>query len=174
MEGTYPLPEAQLDRFLVKLLVGFSSLDDLKEILGRTTDAGAARPEKVMDGARVEEAKRLVREVVAAPPLKDYIGRLVLATHPGSPHATALTTKFVRFGASPRGAQALVLTAKVFALLDGRFNAAFEDVRRAARPCLRHRVILNFEGEAEGLTTDRVIDQVLEEVPTVEKAAAAK
>jgi MoxR-like ATPase len=174
MEGTYPLPEAQLDRFFFKLLVSFSSLDDLKEILGRTTDAGVARPEKVMDGARVEESKRLVREVVAAPPLKDYVGRLVLATHPGSPYATALAGKFVRFGSSPRGAQSLVLAAKVFALLDGRFNAAFEDVRRAARPCLRHRIILNFEGEAEGVTPDRIIESILEEVPTVEKAAAAK
>jgi MoxR-like ATPase len=166
MEGTYPLPEAQLDRFFFKLLVSFSSLDDLKEILGRTTDAAAAQPARIMDRDRIAIGKQLVREVVAAPPIKDYAGRIVLATHPGSPYATAMTSKFVRYGSSPRGAQALVLAAKVLALLDGRFNAAFDDLRAVARPCLRHRVILNFEGEAEGITTDQVIEKVLEEVPT--------
>jgi MoxR-like ATPase len=122
----------------------------------------------------VAEGKQLVREVVAAPHVKDYVGRLVLATHPGSPHATPMASKFVRFGSSPRGAQALVLAAKVRALLDGRFNAAFDDVRAAAKPCLRHRVLLNFEGEAEGITTDRVIEEILQAVPASEPAAAAR
>ncbi|MBI3098203.1 MAG: MoxR family ATPase [Planctomycetes bacterium] len=174
MEGTYPLPEAQLDRFFYKLMVEFSSLEDLKTILGRTTDAGAPKTQKVMTAARIQEWKQLVREVVAAPHLKDYVARIILATHPKSPFAIDITNKYVRYGSSPRGAQSLILAAKVKALLDGRYNVSFADVKSCAKPSLRHRLILNFEGEAEGISTDSVIDAVLKEVPTSAEAVTAK
>jgi MoxR-like ATPase len=172
MEGTYPLPEAQLDRFLLKLLVSFSSLDDLRVILERTTDRTDLRAEPVLDGARILEGQQLVREVVTAPHVKDYASRLVWATHPESELAPEPVKKYVRFGSSPRGAQALVLAAKVAALTDGRFNAGFDDVREAAPPALRHRILLNFEGEAEAIPVARIIDAVLESVrPEVVKGA---
>ncbi|HLY12025.1 MAG TPA: MoxR family ATPase, partial [Planctomycetota bacterium] len=146
MEGTYPLPEAQLDRFLFKILVSFSSLDELRRILERTTDKQNIQVDKIVDGARVLAHQALVRDVVAAPHVKDYVSRLVWATHPESELAPDTVKKFVRFGASPRGAQSLILAAKVAALVDGRFNAGFQDVKAAAHPALRHRILLNFEG----------------------------
>ena len=164
MEGTYPLPEAQLDRFLFKLRVAFSSLAELRVILERTTDNVRAEPGAVIDGPRVLAYQALVREVVSAPHVKDYVSRLVWATHPESELATETVRKFVRFGASPRGAQSLMLAAKVAALVDGRFNASFDDVRRSAHDALRHRLLLNFEGEAEGLNVEKVIDEILAEV----------
>jgi MoxR-like ATPase len=164
MEGTYPLPEAQLDRFLFKLQVAFSSLQELRVILERTTDNVKAEPAAVIDGSRVLAYQSLVREVVSAPHVKDYVSRLVWATHPESELATDHVRKFVRFGASPRGAQSLMLAAKVHALIDGRFNASFDDVRRSALDALRHRVLLNFEGEAEGLKVEKVLDEILAEV----------
>ncbi|MBI3269117.1 MAG: MoxR family ATPase [Planctomycetes bacterium] len=173
MEGTYPLPEAQLDRFFFKLLLKYSTLGDLKEILSRTTDATANPIGKVMDGGRIEAHKRLVKEVVAAPHIKDYVARIVLATHPKGEHAPDSTNRFLRFGSSPRGAQCMILAAKVRALLDGRYNVSFEDVRQSAFPTLRHRLILNFEGEAEGVEADQVIAKILEHVPTEPSAAKA-
>jgi len=164
MEGTYPLPEAQLDRFLFKLHVSFSSLGELRQILERTTDKQDIRLEQVLDGPRVLGYQQLVREVVTAPHVKDYASRLVWGTHPESELAPDLVKKYVRFGASPRGAQALVLAAKVAALVEGRFNAGFQDVKHAAHNALRHRVLLNFEGEAEGMKISRVIDELLEKV----------
>ena len=164
-EGTYPLPEAQLDRFLFKLLVGYSNLAEMTEILKRTTDASAPAVEKVVGGEAVLRGQSLARQVVVAPHVAEYAARLVLATHPGGEGAVADATRFIRYGASPRAAQALVLAGKVRALASGRYNVSFDDIRHFALPALRHRLILNFEGEAEGVTTDQLIGQVLEAVP---------
>ncbi len=166
MEGTYPLPEAQLDRFLVKLIVHFSGLNELKEILNRTTENVDLRPEKVVDAGRILQWQKLVKDTVAAPPVKDFVARIILASHPKSPFANETVNKYVRFGSSPRGAQSILLTSKVYALLDGRYNTAFEDVKKAAFPALRHRLILNFEAEAEGVNTDTIIESILAAVPT--------
>jgi MoxR-like ATPase len=165
MEGTYPLPEAQLDRFMFKLLVEFSSRDELITILDRTTEGRIAPAEKVIDGATILTWRQFIAQVVVAPHVKDYAVRLVLATHPKSEFATDVVKRYVRYGASPRGAQVLATAAKLRALLAGRFNVAFEDVAAVALPALRHRLILNFEGEAEGLSTDRVLDDLLARVP---------
>jgi MoxR-like ATPase len=172
MEGTYPLPEAQLDRFLFKILVSFSSVEELRAILERTTDKRDSAVEAVLDGERVRAHQALVKDVVAAPHVKDYIARLVWATHPESELAPDLVKKYVRYGSSPRGAQSLALAAKVGALTEGRFNAGFDDVRRVAHPALRHRLLLNFEGEAEAVRIDRVIDALLQHVQPDVKAVA--
>jgi len=164
-EGTYPLPEAQLDRFAYKLIVGYSSREEVNEILNRTTTPAATRATAVMDGPAILRWQDLVRQVVVAPPVQDYAVRLTLATHPHSELATRGASQYVRFGASPRGAQHLVLGAKVRALRAGRYNAGFEDVRSVALPALRHRLILNFEGEAAGKSTDDLVREVLEQVP---------
>jgi len=164
-EGTYPLPEAQLDRFLFKLNVGYSNRKELREILQRTTEASHVEVDKVTDAAALIGFRRFVRQALIAPPVQDYAVRLVLATIPGGEHATEATNKYVRFGSSPRGAQAIVLGAKIRGLLDGRYHASFEDVAAMAKPALRHRIILNFEAEAEGVTTDQVIDELLKSVP---------
>jgi MoxR-like ATPase len=173
MEGTYPLPEAQLDRFMFKIMVSFSSLDDLRRILERTTDKQNVQIDKIIDGARVLEHQALVRDVVAAPHVKDYVSRLVWATHPESELAPELVKKFVRYGSSPRGAQSLVLAAKVGALIEGRYNAGFQDVKGVAHAALRHRILLNFEGEAEGIKIEKVIDEILQHVTPDVKAAVA-
>ena len=166
MEGTYPLPEAQLDRFFFKLLVRYSNREELNQILERTTEAATPRVEKVLGGERVLDGQELARQVVVAAHVRDYAARLVLATHPGGEFAVDLVNRFVRYGASPRGAQALVLAGKVRALASGRYNVSFEDIAHFAQPALRHRLILNFEGEAEGVTTDQIIGQVLQRTPT--------
>jgi MoxR-like ATPase len=168
-EGTYPLPEAQLDRFLFKLVVGYSGRDELATIVDRTTKAVTIRPEKVMDGAEIRRWQQLIRDVILASHVQDYIVRLVLATHPNGAFALPITNQYLRWGASPRGAQTLALAAKVRALLEGRYNVSFEDVRRVYLPALRHRVILNFEAQAEGLDTDHVLLEILEKLP--EKAS---
>jgi MoxR-like ATPase len=163
-EGTYPLPEAQLDRFFFKLLVEYSGREEMAVILDRTTRGEWPVAEKVMDGGEIRQWQQLVREVLIAPPVQDYAIRLVLATHPGGEFAVGETNKYVRCGASPRGAQALVLAAKVRALLEGRYNVGFEDVRRVYLPALRHRILLNFEAQAENVPADAVLSQVLKEV----------
>jgi MoxR-like ATPase len=163
-EGTYPLPEAQLDRFFFKLIVQYSGREEMATILDRTTRGEWPRAEKIMDGAEIEQWQQLIREVLIAPPVQDYAIRLVLATHPGGDFAAAETNKYLRFGASPRGAQALVLSGKVRALLEGRYNVSFEDIRQAYLPALRHRVLLNFEAQAENIPADQVLMQVLKEV----------
>ena len=173
MEGTYPLPEAQLDRFLFKIIVRYSTLADLKDILGRTTETKASEVASVLDGPGILRGRKLVKEVVAADPVKDYAARVVLATHPQGAHAVEAVNKYVRYGSSPRGAQALLMGAKVRALLAGRYNAAFEDVRAVTHASLRHRLILNFEGEAEGVTPDAVVDRILDGVPTEAKLQMA-
>ncbi len=161
MEGTYPLPEAQLDRFFFKLKVSSPNLKELSEIIDQTTQASKAEVQRVLNGEQVEAMKSLVREVVLASAVKEYISRLVLSTHPDDAGAPEMVRRFVRYGSSPRGAQALALAGKVNALLDGRFNVAYEDVRSIALPALRHRLILSFEGEAEGVDPDAIVGGVL-------------
>ena len=164
-EGTYPLPEAQLDRFFFKLVVGYSGREELATIIERTTRGVNVEPEKVMDGREITQWQQLIQEVILAQHVQDYLVRLTLATHPGGPHALKITNQYLRWGSSPRGAQALALAAKVRALLKGRYNVSFEDVRRVYLPALRHRVILNFEGQAEGIEADHVLLEILEQVP---------
>jgi MoxR-like ATPase len=164
-EGTYPLPEAQLDRFFFKLRVEYSSREELNAIIERTTKGVVVEPEKVMDGAEIVRWQQLVREVILAPHVQDYVARLTLATHPGGPFALPITNQYLRWGSSPRGAQTLTLAAKVRALLTGRFNVSFEDIRRVYLPAMRHRVILNFEAEAEGIEPDKVLLEILKKVP---------
>lgn len=165
MEGTYPLPEAQLDRFMFKLLIGTPSLQEMNEILRRTTGPNLPQVSPIVDRPRLLEMQHLVRMVEAADHLADYVSRLVLATHPESAHATDAVRRNVRYGASPRAAQAILLAAKVYALRDGRGNVASEDVRQAAAPALRHRLILTFEAEAEAVSTDDIVADVLEQTP---------
>lgn len=164
-EGTYPLPEAQLDRFLFKLVVGYSDRDELSTIIERTTKGITVEPDKVMDGDEILKWQGLIRQVILADHLRDYIVRLTLATHPEGPHAVDITDQYLRWGSSPRGAQTIVLAAKVRALLEGRFNVSFEDVRRVYLPSLRHRVVVNFEAQAEGVTSDQVLLEILDKVP---------
>src|SRR5579864_3240715 len=163
-EGTYPLPEAQLDRFFFKLIVNYSGREEMATILDRTTRGDWPKPDKVMDGEQIQVWQQLVREVLLAQPVQDYAIRLVLATHPGGEFAVADTNKYIRCGASPRGAQALVLAAKVRSLLEGRYNVGFEDIRGVYLPALRHRILLNFEAQAENIATDTVLMQILNEV----------
>ncbi len=164
-EGTYPLPEAQLDRFLFKLVVGYSSREDLNEIVDRTTRGVKAELDKVMDGPELIKWQELVREVILAPHVQDYLVRLTLATHPDGPHSVGATNSYVRWGSSPRGAQTLALASKVRALLEGRYNVSFEDIRRVFLPTMRHRVLMNFEAQAEGVDPDQVLLDILENVP---------
>jgi MoxR-like ATPase len=165
MEGTYPLPEAQLDRFFFKLLVHYSSREEMMEILNRTTGGVAAPIQPVLDAGRILDHQALVRRVVIAPQVQDFVVRCVLATHPKGAFAVAQTNQFLRTGASPRAAQAMVLAAKVRALLDRRFHAGAADARDAALPALRHRVILNFEAEAEGMDADGVLSRIISQTP---------
>ncbi len=162
MEGTYPLPEAQLDRFFFKLVVDFPSRDDLHTILDRTTAEDVPAPRAVMEKARVLELRELVRKVPLARAVQDYAVRVLQATHPETPEAPAISKKYLRYGASPRGLQAIILAAKIRALLQGRYAVAIDDIKAVAAPALRHRLILNFEGEAEGVRADAIIAQVLE------------
>jgi MoxR-like ATPase len=164
-EGTYPLPEAQLDRFFFKLVVGYSSREQLATIVDRTTKGVDIQPEKVMEGAEIIDWQKLVQEVILAQHVQDYLVRLTLATHPEGQFALPITNQYLRWGASPRAAQTLSLAAKVRALLEGRYNVSFEDVRRVYLPALRHRVILNFEAQAEGVETDNVLLEILEKLP---------
>ncbi len=162
MDGTYRLPEAQLDRFLFKLYVTFPEEDEMLEILRRTTTDAEAAIERVSDSAMIQLMRHVVRRVPIAEHVERYIIRLIRATHPDNSDAPDMTRQYVELGASIRGLQAITLTAKIKALLDGRYNVAFEDVRSVALPALRHRIILNFEGEGEGIQTDEVIKNVLE------------
>ena len=164
-EGTYPLPEAQLDRFFFKLLVRYPSREELTEILNRTTEGVSVTAERVLDRDTLVSLQALVRGVPIASHVKDYAVRLVLATHPGTPTAAAVASQYLRFGSSPRGAQVLVLAAKVRALTQGRFNVGFDDIAAVAPAALRHRLIANFEAEAEGMDADRILGRILPEVP---------
>jgi MoxR-like ATPase len=165
LEGTYPLPEAQLDRFMFKVNVYFPDAADLTEILVRTTGRVVARPGVAASGGDILAMRALVADVPVAAHVNEYIARLVVASHPDRPEAPDLVRRFVRFGASPRGAQALTLGAKTTALIEGRFNVAFEDVAAVAPASLRHRLLLNFDGMAEGIRTDDIIAELLASVP---------
>ena len=164
MEGTYPLPEAQLDRFLLKLRVRYPAIEELNAIIDRTTHARPVAVERVMSGAKVLAFRELIREVPVASHVRDFASGIVMATHPQAGDAPEVSRRFVRYGSSPRGAQALILGGKVRALSEGRYNVSVDDVKALAAPALRHRVILNFEGEAEGVDVDNLIVQIIESV----------
>lgn len=173
MEGTYPLPEAQLDRFFSKLLVKYPSAKEIETILDRTTESQSNAAAAVLNGERIREMSRVARTIPISDEVRRYGIALVLATHPDHELVAEPTKKYVRFGASPRGIQALILGAKIRAILDERFHVAREDLKAMAKPVLRHRLILNFEGQAEGVSTDDVIDRILEHVPEDALEAAA-
>ena len=165
MEGTYPLPEAQLDRFFLKLQVTYPSFEDLSEIVDRTTQRQEPLLEPILQTSRILDVQQLVRDVPIASHVKHYAIRVVMATHPQTPMASEQVKKYVRYGSSPRGVQSLVLAGKVRALFQGRFHVSLEDIRAVALPCLRHRLILNFEGEAEGVDSADLIRDILTQVP---------
>jgi MoxR-like ATPase len=171
MEGTYPLPEAQMDRFFFKVLVDYPNQRELTTILERTTQRDVPHGSKVMDGHAINKWMAFVRDVPVTPQVTDYAVRLVLATQPGNEQCTDEVNRYVRFGSSPRGAQALLLAGKVNALRDGRFNVSFDDIRAAALPALRHRVLMNFEAQADGIPQDRIVAEVLDKVRTASNAA---
>ena len=172
MEGTYPLPEAQLDRFFCKLLVKYPASSEIEMILDRTTESETPAASPVLNGERILAMSKLARTIPIADEVRRYGIAMVLATHPDHELVAEATKKYVRYGASPRGIQALILGAKIRAILDERFHVAREDLRSMAKPVLRHRLILNFEGQAEGISTDDVIDQLLKNVPEDALAAA--
>jgi MoxR-like ATPase len=173
-EGTYPLPEAQLDRFFFKLLVPYSNREELGAILDRTTAGKDPHASPIVAGGQILDARALVQRVAIAPHVQDYAIRLVLATHPGGEFAIESVSRYVRYGASPRGVQAVVLSAKVRAMLDERYHVSFADIQRSYLPGMRHRILLNFEGQAEGIDNDDLLREVLEHVPTtIEKELKA-
>ncbi len=170
-EGTYPLPEAQLDRFFFKILVEYPTADELSEVLTRTTSGFRGGVERVLSREALLDLMKLVREVPVATHVKDYAVRLVLGSHPKTETATAIANQYLRFGCSPRGGQTMLLAGKVRALTQGRFNVSFDDIQAVAPAALRHRLILNFEAEAEGITTDHIITQIVRDVPRDAEAA---
>lgn len=172
-EGTYPLPEAQLDRFFFKLLIAYSSREELGEILDRTTTGQDPKAEAVVSAEEITNAQQFIRKVAIAPHVQDYAIRLILATHPGGEFAADVTSKFIRFGASPRGVQTLVLAGKVRAVLDGRYHVSFDDIAQFVLPAMRHRVILNFEAQAEGITNDEVLEAILSATARTTQGAAS-
>jgi len=165
MEGTYPLPEAQIDRFFLKLKINFPDQNQLHEIIDKTTEDYQPQLQQIIAVDAILEMKALVKNVPIASHVKDYAIRLVLASHPEHPFASEKTKKYVRFGASPRGVQTLVLAGKVQALIDGRCNVSIEDIRAVAKPALRHRLVLNILGETEGLAEDEIIEELLAGMP---------
>jgi len=173
MEGTYPLPEAQVDRFLFKLNVGYLGEDELMQVVDRTTTAEVPEVRAVLHGEDILKMRELVREVAVAEHVKRYAVRLVRATHPDSDMATERVSRYLKLGSSPRGIQTLMLAGKVRALTQGRFHLACEDVRDVALPALRHRMLLNFEGEAEDVRTDDLVREILDAVPEMPEAASA-
>lgn len=164
-EGTYPLPEAQLDRFFFKLVVTYPTKEELKEVIRRTTEGFESSVAPILDGPTIQRYQELVRQVPVAEHVRDYAVRLILATHPDTENGAPISQQYLRFGSSPRGAQTLIVAAKVRALTDGRFNVSFEDIEACLLPALRHRLILNFEAEAEGMTTDQVLENILANTP---------
>ncbi len=166
MEGTYPLPEAQLDRFFFKLKVTYPGEEALHQILDRTTSVGDQAVTRVVDGPEILEMRRVARGVPIARPVQAYAIRLTLGSHPTSPYATPLVTKYVRYGASPRAAQALVLAGKITAINRGQAFVSIDDIRAAALPALRHRILLNFEGEADEVNTDSIVDELIASIAT--------
>ncbi|HUR39111.1 MAG TPA: MoxR family ATPase [Planctomycetota bacterium] len=169
MEGTFPLPEAQVDRFLFKVQVSASKLDDLMEVIDRTTGKETVTPQAILSGKDILEMRALAKEVPIASHVKEFAARLVLGTHPTE--GSAVAKKYLRYGSSPRGAQSIVRASKILALMKGRYNVSFSDLKEAAFPALRHRMILNFEAEAEGIRPDAILEKIMTEIPEV---AAAK
>jgi MoxR-like ATPase len=165
MEGTYPLPEAQLDRFFFEIQVNYPTHNELIEIANRTTGADESRPAVVADGSTIIAMQRMVRQVPIASHLTAYAVSLVEATHPHQPSAPDYVRRYVRYGASPRGLQAMIIAAKTLALIDNRHNVDHRDLQAAMLPALRHRLILNFEGQAEGVVADEILRQVIQRVP---------
>ena len=165
LEATYPLPEAQVDRFFMKLRMGFPDMDSIHEILDRTTQAESPVVERIWDGAKIIEMREIALEVLIPDSVQDYAIRVVMATQPSTEYAHKLTKQYVRYGASPRGSQALVVGGKIRALLAGRKEVMVEDVRAVVLPALRHRIILNFEGEAERIDPDTVLQAIIDSVP---------
>src|SRR5690606_36786405 len=159
-----PLPEAQLDRFLFKLLVKFPTSEDIETILDRTTESAAPETERLFQSGRVLEMSRLARRIPVSDEIRRHAIHLVMSTHPDHELAGPLTKRYVRFGSSPRGAQAIILAAKIHAILDQRFHVARADIRAVATNCLRHRVLLNFEGQAEDVRTDDIIDSLFDHI----------
>jgi MoxR-like ATPase len=170
MEGTYPLPEAQLDRFLMKIVVNYPSRDELNRIVERTAHREDQQVSPMIDRAAILEARAVARDILIAPHVQDYAIDLVMATQPGSKHAHEIANKYIRYGSSPRGAQALIECGRVLALMRGRLNLSIEDLRFLAPSILRHRIILNFDAHADGETTDTVLNKIISTV----SAAVAK
>jgi MoxR-like ATPase len=173
MEGTYPLPEAQLDRFIFKVNVTFPTVDNLVTIIERTTGVDIPHAQKVADGQQIVDMGKLALDTPVAPHISRYVAEVIVATHPESESAPQIVKDFVRYGASPRGAQALIIGAKVNALLEGRFNVAFDDVNAIAAPALRHRLLLNFEGMAEGISTDQIVQEIVRKTMPKRSAVTA-
>lgn len=171
-EGTYPLPEAQLDRFFFKLVVAYPSRDEMNEVISRTTEPQRIELLKIGGKQTIIEMQKLVVEVPISTQVKDYAVRIVMATHPQSEFSSPMANQFLKFGSSPRGAQTLILAAKVRALVMGRFNVSFEDIQAVAKPALRHRMILNFEAEAEDINPDIIIDEILKTTPKASESPA--
>jgi MoxR-like ATPase len=166
MEGTYPLPEAQLDRFFFKLKVEYPPEEAMHQILERTTQPGEQAVTRVVDGAEILQMRQVARSVPIARPVQAYAIRLTLGSHPQSPYATPLVKRYVRYGASPRAAQALVLAGKIHALTRGNAFVSVDDIRAVAMPALRHRVLMNFEGEAEQVNADTIVTELIQGTPT--------
>lgn len=165
MEGTYPLPEAQIDRFFFKLKVTFPDFDELRDIIDKTTENYTPELRQILHAEDILEMRSFIREVPIAEHVKHYAIRLVMASHPDRSEATKSVKQYVMFGASPRGVQALILAGKVSAVLDGRYNVSREDIHAVAKPALRHRVVLNIKGEAEGVNEDDLIEEIIKHVP---------
>jgi len=164
MEGTYPLPEAQLDRFFFKLLVPFPSTEDIEMILNRTTDVDSPEANRLMEPDRVIEMSRLARRIPISDEVRRFAIHTVMGSHPDHELASPMTKKFVRYGSSPRGAQAVILASKINAILDSRYHVATDDIRAVATNCLRHRILLNFEGQAEDIKTDDIVQNILQNI----------
>ncbi len=173
MEGTYPLPEAQVDRFLFKLDVDYLSEEELLAVVDRTTADEVPQINGVLSGAEIVEMRKVVRQVAVADHVKRYAVRLISATHPGSPASTTSVNRYLKLGSSPRGVQALMLAGKVRALIQGRSHLACEDIRQVATPALRHRCLLNFEGEAEDIKADTIVAEILDQTPETAAAQSA-
>jgi len=171
MEGTYPLPEAQLDRFLMKILVEYPSREDLNKIVERTIQREDVAIDQVVNHEDIMQLRSVCRQVLVAPHVQDFAVDLVMATQPGTPFAHDLTNKYIRYGSSPRGAQALVECGRVLALMRGRFHLSGDDVRAVAKSVMRHRIILNFDAHADGQTPDTILDKVIQ---TVSQGVAAR
>jgi len=166
-EGTYPLPEAQLDRFLFKLFVEFPNLSELKDIMDLTLSNNEVVINKVLEGEEIMRMRKIIKEIKLADPVKEYALKIVLGTHPELEYSNEIVKRYVEAGASPRAAQGIISAAKVRAIMEGRFNVSFEDIKALAKPILRHRIILNFESITEGLKSEDIVDKIIEDLKVV-------